>query len=133
MYGTYAKSGWRYTDGHLICSAAITNTGQRLSQESIVFTNNKLNAELNTDKQFTCISDTDSMYIELGDLLKHRYPNFNTADKDKYILEMATEIQDEANVNLNTMCKELFNINPKNHYDPEMQFKGVDKTVTTKW
>ncbi len=43
MYGTYAKSGWRYTDGHLICSAAITNTGQRLTQESIVFTNNKLN------------------------------------------------------------------------------------------
>ena len=116
MYGTYAKSGWRYTDGHLICSAAITNTGQRLTQESIVFTNNKLNAELNTDKQFICISDTDSMYIELGDLLKHRYPNFNTADKDKYILEMATEIQDEANANLNTMCKELFNIDPKNHY-----------------
>jgi DNA polymerase elongation subunit (family B) len=116
MYGTYAKSGWRYTDGHLICSAAITNTGQRLTQESIVFTNNKLNAELNTNKQFICISDTDSMYIELGDLLKHRYPNFNTADKDKYILEMATEIQDEANANLNTMCKELFNIDPKNHY-----------------
>jgi len=116
MYGTYAKSGWRYTDGHLICSAAITNTGQRLTQESIVFTNNKLNTELNTNKQFICISDTDSMYIELGDLLKHRYPNFNTTDKDKYILEMATEIQDEANANLNTMCKELFNIDPKNHY-----------------
>jgi hypothetical protein len=56
------------------------------------------------------------MYIELGDLLKHRYPNFNKDDKDKYILEMATEIQDEANNNLNTMCKDLFNIDPKNHY-----------------
>jgi DNA polymerase elongation subunit (family B) len=116
MYGTYAKSGWRYTDGHLICSAAITNTGQRLTQESIVFTNNKLNTELNSDKQYICISDTDSMYIELGDLLKHRYPDFNKDDKDKYILEMATEIQDEANANLNTMCKDLFNIDPKKHY-----------------
>jgi len=116
MYGTFAKSGWRYTDGQLICSAAITNTGQRLTQESIVFTNNKLNTELNSNKQYICISDTDSMYIELGDLLKHRYPNFNKDDKDKYILEMATEIQDEANANLNTMCKDLFNIDPSNHY-----------------
>ena len=117
MYGTYAKSGWRYTDGQLICSAAITNTGQRLTQESIVFTNNKLNTELKSNnKQYICISDTDSMYIELGDLLRHRYPNATKEEKDKYILEMAIEIQDEANNNLNTMCKDLFNIDPSNHY-----------------
>ena len=116
MYGTYAKSGWRYTDGQLICSAAITNTGQRLTQESIVFTNHKLNTELKSDKQYICISDTDSMYIELGDLLRHRYPNATKEEKDKYILEMALEIQDEANNNLNTMCKELFNIDASKHY-----------------
>jgi len=116
MYGTYAKSGWRYTDGQLICSAAITNTGQRLTQESIVFTNNKLNTELKSDKQYICISDTDSMYIELGDLLKHRYPNATKEEKDKYILEMALEIQNEANANLDTMCKELFNIDASKHY-----------------
>ena len=75
MYGTFAKSGWRYTDSQLICSAAITNTGQSLTQNSIKFVNNKLNTELNSDKQYICISDTDSMYIELGDLLKHRYPD----------------------------------------------------------
>jgi DNA polymerase elongation subunit (family B) len=75
MYGTFAKSGWRYTDGQLICSAAITNTGQSLTQNSIKFVNNKLNTELESDKQYICISDTDSMYIELGDLLKHRHPN----------------------------------------------------------
>ena len=45
MYGTYAKSGWRYTDGYLICSAAITNSGQRLTQETIEFVNNKINNE----------------------------------------------------------------------------------------
>jgi DNA polymerase elongation subunit (family B) len=117
MYGTFAKSGWRYTDGQLICSAAITNTGQRLTQESIIFTNNKLNAELESeDKQYICISDTDSMYIELGDLLRHRYPNATKEEKDKYILEMAIEIQDEANNNLNTMCKNLFNIDASKHY-----------------
>jgi DNA polymerase elongation subunit (family B) len=42
MYGTFAKNGWRYTDGHLICSAGITNSGQRLTQESIEFVNNKI-------------------------------------------------------------------------------------------
>jgi hypothetical protein len=43
MYGTYAKNGWRYTDGHLICSAAITNSGQRLTQESIIYVNDTIN------------------------------------------------------------------------------------------
>jgi hypothetical protein len=45
MYGTYAKSGWRYTDGQLICSAAITNSGQSLTQNTIRFTNDKINNE----------------------------------------------------------------------------------------
>jgi DNA polymerase elongation subunit (family B) len=43
MYGTYAINGWRYTDGYLICSAAITNSGQRLTKETIDFTNNLIN------------------------------------------------------------------------------------------
>jgi len=51
MYGTFAINGWRYTDGNLICSAAITNSGQRLTQESIVFVNSKINGEyLKMDK-----------------------------------------------------------------------------------
>jgi DNA polymerase elongation subunit (family B) len=128
MYGTFAKNGWRYTDGHLICSAAITNSGQRLTQESIVFANNKLNTELKSDKQFICISDTDSMYIELGDLLKHRYPDSTPDQKDELILKMATEIQDESNHYLNELCKKVFNINPKKHYfqlKQEVIAKGI--------
>ena len=128
MYGTFAKSGWRYTDGQLICSAAITNSGQRLTQESIVFANNKLNTELKSDKQFICISDTDSMYIELGDLLKHRYPNSPPDQKDELILKMATEIQDESNYYLNALCKKVFNINSKKHYfqlKQEVIAKGI--------
>jgi len=45
MYGTFAIHGWRYTDGQLICSAAITNSGQRLTMSTIDFTNNKINNE----------------------------------------------------------------------------------------
>jgi len=43
MYGTYAKNGWRYTDGYLICSAGITNSGQILIKETIDFTNDLIN------------------------------------------------------------------------------------------
>ena len=97
MYGTYAINGWRYTDGHLICSAAITNTGQRLTQESIVNVNKTINTELQTDNQYICISDTDSMYIVLGDLIKHRYPKLSADDKNNKILEIANEIQTYSN------------------------------------
>jgi len=45
MYGTYAINGWRYTDGNLICSAAITNSGQRLTMSTIDFVNDKINNE----------------------------------------------------------------------------------------
>jgi len=116
MYGTYAKNGWRYTDGHLICSAGITNSGQRLTQESIAFVNNKINTELKQDNQNVCISDTDSVYIGLSSLLKHRYPNMTPETKDKYILEMASEIQNESNYYLNELSKDLFNIRHGSHY-----------------
>lgn len=116
MYGTYAINGWRYTDGHLICSAAITNTGQRLTQESIVNVNKTINTELQTDNQYICISDTDSMYIVLGDLIKHRYPKLSADDKNNKILEIANEIQTYSNQYLDSLSKRLFNIAPGSHY-----------------
>lgn len=116
MYGTFAKNGWRYTDGHMICSAAITNTGQRLTKESIEFTNNKINTELNIIKPRVIISDTDSLYIQVKDLLHHRYPDLKIEEKDNKILEIALEIQNEANSNLNNICKSLFNIKYNKHY-----------------
>lgn len=116
MYGTFAKNSWRYTDGHLICSAAITNSGQRLTCESIDFVNNKINTELKIEKQHICISDTDSMYIVLGDLLKHRFPNLKPEEKNEKILELAIEIQNAANDDLNRICQSLYNIKPNTHY-----------------
>jgi DNA polymerase elongation subunit (family B) len=116
MYGTFAKNGWRYTDGHLICSAGITNSGQRLTKESIVFVNNKINTEIKEEKQNICISDTDSLYIVLGDLLKYRFPDLTPNDKNNKILELAQEIQNDANFYLNELSKKLFNIAPNTHY-----------------
>ena len=117
MYGTYAKSGWRYTDGHLICSAAITNSGQRLDQESIDFVNKKLNTELNTDKNYIKLADTDSMYIELKDVIDTKYGlSLSKEERNQKILELAQEIQDAANANLDNISKDLFNIKPGTHY-----------------
>ena len=35
LYGTYAINSWRFTDGFKICSAGITNSGQRLVKATI--------------------------------------------------------------------------------------------------
>jgi DNA polymerase elongation subunit (family B) len=70
VYGCYAINGWRYTDGHKIISSAITLTGQRVTQESIKFVNRWLNNKLNTtDKDYVVTSDTDSLFIQVKDLL----------------------------------------------------------------
>jgi len=45
-YGTYAIHSWRYSDGNLICSAAITNSGQRLTKSSIVYTNDLISNKI---------------------------------------------------------------------------------------
>ena len=131
MYGTFAKNGWRYTDGYLICSAAITNSGQRLTCESIDYVNNKINTEIKQDKQNICISDTDSLYIVLGDLLKYRFPNLTHGDKNSKILELAQEIQNDANFYLNELSKRLFNIKPDTHYFQLKQEVICDGVLTT--
>ena len=46
VYGVFAQNGWRYSDGNLFISKAITLTGQRLIQESICFVNNSIAEEL---------------------------------------------------------------------------------------
>ena len=114
VYGVFAINGWRYTDGNKFISKAITLTGQRLTQESIVFVNNWLNQELGTeDKDYIVTSDTDSLFIQVKDLILKRNPKLATADQEtivQEVLKVATEIQKLANKNLHTLVQELFNI-----------------------
>jgi len=114
VYGVFAINGWRYTDGNKFISKAITLTGQRLTQESIVFVNNWLNQELGTeDKDYIVTSDTDSLFIQVKDLILKRNPKLVTADQEtivQEVLKVATEIQKLANENLHTLVQELFNI-----------------------
>jgi DNA polymerase elongation subunit (family B) len=46
VYGCYAINSWRYSDGSLFISKAITLTGQRLITESIKFVNKSIAEEL---------------------------------------------------------------------------------------
>jgi DNA polymerase elongation subunit (family B) len=115
VYGVFAINGWRYTDGNKFISKAITLTGQRLTQESIKFVNEWLNKELGTeDKDYIVTSDTDSLFIQVKDLILQRNPDLATANQEtivQEVLKVATEIQKLANENLHSLVKELFNVN----------------------
>ena len=114
LYGTYAINSWRFTDGFKICSSAITNSGQRLTKESILFVNQYISDQLKIEpREFVIASDTDSLYMELTDLLKHRNPDLKYDDRDekiKRLLLLTDELQTVANNNLNNISKNLFNI-----------------------
>ena len=119
VYGCYAINGWRYTDGHKIISKAITLTGQRVTQESIKFVNAWMNEQLGTtDKDYVVTSDTDSLFIQVKDLVLQRYPE--TSTKDEYIkavLEIATEVQKYANANIERVAREKFNIKGDHYFE----------------
>lgn len=119
LYGTYAINGWRYTDGHKICSSSITNSGQRLVKESIIYINEDLEKTINSGrKEFVISSDTDSAYIELKDLLNIKYPNItNEEEKIEKLIELSQELQVKTNKNLFKISKDLFNITNKHYFE----------------
>jgi hypothetical protein len=118
VYGVFALNSWRYTDGHKMISKAITLTGHRLTQESIIFCNKIINERLGTNnKDYIITSDTDSLFIHVKDLL--RAEGVDLTDKAACIaatLELATEIQSLANKHLNTLVVDLFNLHDRPHY-----------------
>jgi DNA polymerase elongation subunit (family B) len=119
VYGVFAQNGWRYTDGHKRISSAITLTGQRLTKESITFVNRWMNEKLGTDKDYVVTSDTDSLFLQLKDLIQHDHPDIDWNDRKKIIqlnLEYTAEIQKLANEHLNKLVVDLFNITDREHY-----------------
>ena len=118
VYGCYAINGWRYTDGHKIISSAITLTGQRVTQESIKFVNKWMNEKLGTtDKDYVVTSDTDSLFIQVKDLLLAKGIDLtNKEECVKAVLETATEVQKAANKNISQFANDAFNLNGRQHY-----------------
>ena len=118
VYGVFALNSWRYTDGHKMISKAITLTGHRLTQESIIFCNKIMNERLGTNnKDYIITSDTDSLFIHVKDLLRAEGVDLNDkAACIKATLELATEIQKLANKHLDTLVVDLFNLHDRPHY-----------------
>jgi DNA polymerase elongation subunit (family B) len=89
VYGCFAQNGWRYTDGYKVISNAITLTGQRLIKESILEMNRMINTEIGTeDIDYVITSDTDSMFIRVGDVVRHRWPDLDVNDRDARIAKI---------------------------------------------
>jgi DNA polymerase elongation subunit (family B) len=120
VYGVFAINGWRYTDGHKFISKAITLTGQRLIQDSIKYVNKWMNKQMETEGiDYIVTSDTDSLFIQVKDLLQKRHPEVDLSNREetvKYVLKIASEIQAAANNNLHSLVVELFNLHDRPHY-----------------
>ena len=100
-------------------SSAITLTGQRVIQESITFVNEWLNTKLKTtDKDYVVTSDTDSLFIQVKDLLLSKGVDLsNKTECIKAILEIANEIQSVANKFIGKFAMESFHIpSDRQHY-----------------
>jgi DNA polymerase elongation subunit (family B) len=119
VYGCYAINGWRYTDGHKMISSAITLTGQRLLQESILYMNEHIDKMLNTTNVDRIItSDTDSLFIHVKDILLDRGVDLtNKEECIRVTLEIATELQTAANNFIGEFAMRSFNIpNDRTHF-----------------
>jgi DNA polymerase elongation subunit (family B) len=112
VYGVFAQNGWRYSDGNLFISKAITLTGQRLDQESINFVNQEINTELGTSKDYVVTADTDSLFFEMKDLIRHRKPEIDIKNREQVVpvaLEITAEYQEKTKPFLQNLCKTQFN------------------------
>lgn len=113
VYGVFAQNGWRYSDGNLFISKAITLTGQRLDQESIDFVNKEVTKELGVERDYVITADTDSLFFELKDLIKKRKPDVDINNREDVVpvaLEITKEYQDKTKPFLQNLCKNLFNV-----------------------
>jgi len=113
VYGVFAQNGWRYSDGNLFISKAITLTGQRLDQESINFVNKEISTELGVERDYVITADTDSLFFELKDLILKRKPDININNREEVVpiaLEITKEYQDKTKPFLQNLCNDLFNI-----------------------
>jgi hypothetical protein len=79
-----------------------------------------MNEQMETEGiDYIVTSDTDSLFIQVKDLIQKRYPEVDLNNREeavKYVLQIATEVQQIANDNLNTLVVDLFNLHDRPHY-----------------
>lgn len=71
LYGALGTPYFRFFNIH--CAEAITLTGQATTAQSFKLFNDFLNGILGTDKDYAIASDTDSVYLDLSDLIDKLY------------------------------------------------------------
>ncbi len=80
-----------------------------------------INTEIGTeDVDYVITSDTDSMFIRVGDVVRHRWPDLDVNDRDARIakiLEVAGDYQKQINKYLNQHVRDLFNIQDDHYFE----------------
>lgn len=80
-----------------------------------------INTEIGTeDVDYVITSDTDSMFIRVGDVVRHRWPDLDVNDRDARIakiLEVAADYQKQINKYLNQHVRDLFNIQDDHYFE----------------
>jgi DNA polymerase elongation subunit (family B) len=100
IYGCLGLVSFRYTDADDTLAIAVTLTGRDVNISSMKYTNDKLNAEMGTDEDYILMADTDSMFISVTNIIKHRIPDIdfnNDEETMKIIRELAVELPKEIN------------------------------------
>lgn len=80
LYGAMGTPYFRFFN--IYCAEGVTLTGQATTAQSFKVLNDFLNNMLNSDKDYTVASDTDSVYLDLSELVRKLY---GTTDLTKVI------------------------------------------------
>lgn len=107
LYGALGTPYFRFFNIH--CAEAITLTGQATTAQSFKLFNDFLNGILGTDEDYAKASDTDSVYLDLSDLVYKLYGDAPVQD----IIDPVTKLCDTKFADMLEECFDKFahNIN----------------------
>lgn len=85
IYGSLGLVSFRYTDAADILAITVTLTGRHVNISSIHEANKIINKEIKSDEDYVLMADTDSIFIHVTELLKHKYPDIDL-NKDEEVI-----------------------------------------------
>ena len=129
IYGVLGLKSFRYTDGKDFIASAITSGGRKTIMTSADFVNEDMNelCENETPKDYCIMSDTDSLYISVEDLIAKKGIDPNDDDK---VFEFLQPFSQELSVKLNKFyrgfTRSVFN---SKVYRLEMKSETIGKSI----
>lgn len=116
LFGAMANEHFKYFDTRI--AEGITLTGQYIIKKVGTGINEFLSEQLNVSKPYVFYSDTDSVYIELNDLVKK---NWNSLSKKDIVDSLDGYCKDVLNPAINNVTDKLMDY--LNVYDRRISFK----------